>query len=79
MAHNNTKNITKSDIKRGATFLRRIHRLQSDMYYFQEYLTDKGHSIGAEKAGNSAFELDTCHTEMEGCVRYLQAANHGPQ
>lgn len=73
------KNITKTDIKRAAAFMRRIHRLQSDIYYFQDYLNEKGHLYAGEKAGNSAFELDTCATEMQSCCRLLQAANHGPQ
>ena len=73
------KKVTKADIKRAASFLRRIHRLQSDMYYFQDYLNDKGHLFAGELAGNSAFELDTCSSEMERCTRLLQAANYGPQ
>lgn len=72
------KNITKTDIRRAATFLRRIHRLQSDIYYFQDYLNDKGHLYAGERAGNSAFELDTCTIEMQEVTKLLQAANYGP-
>lgn len=64
--------VTKSDIKRAETFIRRIHRLQSDIYYFQDYLHDKGLLSAADKAGSSGFELDTCHYEMETCLGLLQ-------
>ena len=73
------KKATKTQIKRAATFLRRIHALQSDMYYFQDELKDNGLALAGEKAGNAAFELDTCRNEMEACTKLLQSSNYGPQ
>lgn len=70
------KSITKADIKRAATFLKRIHRLQSDIYYFKDYLEDKGFPNAAELASNSGFEMDVSQSEMERCVKLLQSLNY---
>lgn len=68
----NMKNITKADIKRAATFLRRIHTLQSDIYYFTDHLKDKGHEQASQNASNSGFEMDVSTSEMESCLKSLQ-------
>lgn len=73
------KRATKGDIKRAASLLSRLHNLQSDIYYFEDHLDDKGLKSIAELVVESGFEMDVSQEKMKDAIKDLQKSNYGVQ
>lgn len=65
-----SKTATKKDIERAKSLLARIHKLQSDLYYFEDYLKEKN-LAAYESVGEAGFELDTSHVKMQDALDQL--------